>query len=33
VQQGQSGRIEIPFFNADDFQRVTDLLLGPEENR
>lgn len=33
VQQGQSGRIEIPFFNADDFQRVTDLLLGPEEKR
>jgi ParB family transcriptional regulator, chromosome partitioning protein len=33
VQQGQSGRIEIPFFNADDFQRVTDLLLGPEESR
>jgi ParB family chromosome partitioning protein len=33
VQQGESGRIEIPFFNADDFQRVTDLLLGPEENR
>jgi ParB family chromosome partitioning protein len=33
VQQAQSGRIEIPFFNADDFQRVTDLLLGPEESR
>lgn len=33
LQQGQSGRIEIPFFNPDDFQRVTDLLLGPEENR
>lgn len=33
VQQGQSGRIEIPFFNAEDFQRVTDLLLGPEESR
>ncbi|HST57858.1 MAG TPA: ParB/RepB/Spo0J family partition protein [Longimicrobium sp.] len=33
VQPGQSGRIEIPFFNGDDFQRVTDLLLGPEENR
>jgi ParB family chromosome partitioning protein len=33
VQQGESGRIEIPFFNSGDFQRVTDLLLGPEENR
>jgi ParB family chromosome partitioning protein len=33
VQPNASGRIEIPFFNADDFQRVTDLLLGPEESR
>jgi ParB family chromosome partitioning protein len=33
VQQGQSGRIEIPFLNTEDFERVRDLLLGPEENR
>lgn len=30
VQQGHTGRIEIPFFNADDFERVIDKLLGPD---
>lgn len=33
VQGGQSGRVEIPFFNGDDFQRVTELLLGPDASR
>ncbi|HEY0151817.1 MAG TPA: ParB/RepB/Spo0J family partition protein [Longimicrobium sp.] len=27
---GKSGRIEIPFYNADDFDRVLELLLGEE---
>lgn len=30
VQGGKSGRIEIPFYNADDFDRVLELLLGAE---
>ena len=33
VTSGKSGRIEIPFYNADDFERVLELLLGPEEKR
>lgn len=33
VTSGKSGRIEIPFYNADDFERVLELLLGPEEER
>lgn len=33
VARGESGRIEIPFFNADDFQRVLDLLLDAEASR
>jgi ParB family chromosome partitioning protein len=31
VQSGTSGRIEIPFYNADDFDRVRELILGTEE--
>lgn len=30
VVRGESGRIEIPFYNADDFDRVVELLLGAE---
>lgn len=30
VSRGATGRIEIPFYNADDFERVTELLLGTE---
>jgi ParB family transcriptional regulator, chromosome partitioning protein len=30
VLRGESGRIEIPFYNADDFDRVMELLLGTE---
>lgn len=30
VGGGRSGRIEIPFYNADDFDRVLELLLGAE---
>lgn len=30
---GKTGRIEIPFYNADDFDRVLELILGPEEER
>ena len=33
VQGNQSGRIEIPFLNADDFDRVLERLLGPEAKR
>ena len=33
VGRGRSGRIEIPFFNGDDFERVIDLLLDPEASR
>lgn len=29
-QPGNQGRVEIPFLNADDFERVMDLLLGPD---
>jgi ParB family transcriptional regulator, chromosome partitioning protein len=30
VLKGESGRIEIPFYNADDFDRVMELLLHTE---
>jgi ParB family chromosome partitioning protein len=33
VQTGKSGRIEIPFYSADDFDRVLELLLGSEKDR
>jgi ParB family chromosome partitioning protein len=33
VTGGKAGRIEIPFYNADDFDRVLELILGPEEER
>jgi ParB family chromosome partitioning protein len=33
VTSGKAGRIEIPFYNADDFDRVLELILGPEEAR
>ena len=33
VTSGKAGRIEIPFYNADDFDRVLELILGPEEER
>lgn len=28
--KGDSGRLEIPFYSSEDFERVTDLLLGGE---
>jgi ParB family chromosome partitioning protein len=28
---GKSGRIEVPFYNADDFDRVLELLLGKRD--
>jgi ParB family transcriptional regulator, chromosome partitioning protein len=31
VLRGESGRIEIPFYNADDFDRVMELLLHAED--
>jgi ParB family transcriptional regulator, chromosome partitioning protein len=33
ITRGEAGRIEIPFYGADDFERVTELLLGPEAAR
>jgi ParB family chromosome partitioning protein len=30
---GKAGRIEIPFYNADDFDRVIELILGDEAER
>ncbi|HEX2189073.1 MAG TPA: ParB/RepB/Spo0J family partition protein [Longimicrobiaceae bacterium] len=33
VVGARSGRIEIPFYNADDFDRVLELLLGAEAAR
>lgn len=33
LQGGKSGRIEIPFYNADDFDRVLELILGTESER
>src|SRR5690606_28608002 len=26
--RGDTGRVEIPFYSADDFERITELLLG-----
>jgi ParB family transcriptional regulator, chromosome partitioning protein len=31
--RGETGRIEIPFYGADDFERVTEFLLGTEASR
>jgi len=31
VQSSTSGRIEIPFYTSDDFERVVELILGNEE--
>lgn len=31
--KGATGRIEIPFFGTDDFERVTELLLGSDAGR
>ncbi len=33
VEKGESGRIEIPFYGVDDFERVTELLLGNSLDR
>lgn len=33
LQGGKAGRIEIPFYNADDFDRVLELILGVEAGR
>ncbi|HEY0017885.1 MAG TPA: ParB/RepB/Spo0J family partition protein [Longimicrobium sp.] len=33
VQGNNAGRIEIPFLNADDFDRVLEQLLGPDARR
>jgi len=33
VMRGQSGRIEIPFYNADDFDRIIELLLETDDAR
>jgi ParB family transcriptional regulator, chromosome partitioning protein len=33
VGRGSSGRIEIPFYGTQDFERVTELLLGAEATR
>jgi ParB family chromosome partitioning protein len=33
VSAGERGRIEIPFYNTDDFERVMELLLGAEADR
>lgn len=33
LSSGKSGRIEIPFYNADDFDRVLELILGDEAER
>lgn len=33
VQQGSTGRIEIPFYDAVDFDRLLDLLLGADRLR
>ena len=29
--KGESGRVEIPFYSTEDFERVTELLLGEEQ--
>ncbi|MDB4950874.1 MAG: parB-like partition protein [Gemmatimonadetes bacterium] len=33
LKGGKAGRIEIPFYNADDFDRVLELILGAEADR
>lgn len=33
VARENAGRLEIPFYNAEDFDRVIQLLLGPEAER
>jgi ParB family transcriptional regulator, chromosome partitioning protein len=33
VGRGQAGRVEIPFYGSDDFERVVELLLGAEAAR
>jgi ParB family chromosome partitioning protein len=33
VARGERGRIEIPFYGSDDFQRVVEVLLGVEGQR
>jgi ParB family transcriptional regulator, chromosome partitioning protein len=33
LNKGNAGRIEIPFYNVDDFDRVTELLLGAETSK
>jgi ParB family chromosome partitioning protein len=33
VSKGDAGRIEIPFYGADDFERVAELLLGTNPNQ
>ena len=33
VQNGKRGRIEIPFYNAEDFNGLLDLILGLEQDR
>lgn len=33
VTKGEAGQIEIPFYSADDFDRLVQLLLGPEAER
>ncbi len=33
VKKGQSGTVEIPFYNSNDFERVMELLLGAEAGR
>lgn len=33
ANEGKSGRIEIPFFNPEDFDRVLEILLGQEAVR
>ncbi|MEX2582279.1 MAG: ParB/RepB/Spo0J family partition protein, partial [Gemmatimonadota bacterium] len=33
VSKGEAGKIEIPFYSVDDFERVAELLLGAEAPR
>lgn len=33
VGRSDTGRVEIPFYSTDDFERVMELLLGSEANR
>jgi ParB family transcriptional regulator, chromosome partitioning protein len=32
VGQGEAGRLEIPFYNSEDFERLVGLLLGTQES-